>query len=80
MCWRLIFGKCEIFVVVILVCGLGKYSSVRGDFLVKGLVREILVCIRSFLRIDRKNVGCFVVKGKVVKDWLLSCIETGISI
>lgn len=79
VCWRLTSGKCEIPAVVTLVCGLGKHSSVRGDSPVKGLVREILVRTRSPLRIDRKNVGCFVAKGKAVKDWLLSCTETGTS-
>lgn len=55
---------------VTVVCGSGKHSNVRGESPVKGLVKEMIVRMRSPLRIDRKNIGCLVAKGKVLKDWL----------
>ncbi|CAL1372886.1 unnamed protein product [Linum trigynum] len=55
---------------VVVVCGSGKHSSVRGQSPVKRLVKEIVVRTGSPLRIDRKNKGCFIAKGKVVKEWL----------
>lgn len=62
--------KCVVFVEIVVVFGFGKYSSVRGELLVKVLVKKMMVCIGSFMRIDRKNVGCFIVKGKIVKEWI----------
>ncbi|XP_054780429.1 pentatricopeptide repeat-containing protein At2g17033 isoform X2 [Prosopis cineraria] len=56
---------------IVVVCGSGKHSSVRGESPVKMLVKEMMVKMRSPLRIDRKNNGCFVAKGKAVRDWLL---------
>ena len=55
---------------VTVVCGLGKHSNVRGKSPVKGLVRNMLVRMKSPMRNDRKNIGCFIGKGKVVRDWL----------
>ncbi|KAM7259610.1 hypothetical protein ACFE04_015351 [Oxalis oulophora] len=55
---------------VTVVCGSGKHSSVRGESSVKGLVKWIMVQTKSPMRIDRKNIGCFVAKGTAVKDWL----------
>ncbi|KAK3000873.1 hypothetical protein RJ639_021103 [Escallonia herrerae] len=52
------------------VCGAGKHSIVRGDSPVKGLVKEMMVRMKSPMRIDRKNIGCFIAKGRVMKDWL----------
>ncbi|GAV86601.1 PPR domain-containing protein [Cephalotus follicularis] len=63
-------GKFALPAEIILVCGSGKHSSVRGESPVKGMVREIMVRTRSPMRIDRKNIGCFIAKGKVVRDWL----------
>ncbi|KAI4350246.1 hypothetical protein L6164_004718 [Bauhinia variegata] len=60
----------EIPAQVVVVCGSGKHSNVRGESSVKGLVKEMMLKLRSPLRVDRKNSGCFVAKGKVVKDWL----------
>ncbi|KAI9110952.1 hypothetical protein K1719_018072 [Acacia pycnantha] len=56
---------------VVVVCGLGKHSNLRGQSPVKMLVKEMMVKMTSPLRIDdRKNNGCFVAKGKTVRDWL----------
>ncbi|KAK7838616.1 pentatricopeptide repeat-containing protein At2g17033 [Quercus suber] len=63
-------GKYVIPREITLVCGLGKHSNVRGESPVKILVRKMLVRLKSPMRNDRKNVGCFVAKGKVVRDWL----------
>ncbi|KAH9602659.1 hypothetical protein KSS87_014125 [Heliosperma pusillum] len=63
-------GKYEIPGEMRVVCGIGKHSSIRGDSPVKGMVREILVRAGSPLRIDRKNTGCFIAKGKTVVNWL----------
>lgn len=52
------------------VCGVGKHSVIRGESPVKGLVKEMLIQMKSPLKIDRKNVGCFVAHGKVFLDWL----------
>ncbi|KAL4616312.1 hypothetical protein ACB092_07G189900 [Castanea dentata] len=63
-------GKYVIPREITLVCGLGKHSNVRDESPVKILVRKMLVRLKSPMRNDRKNVGCFVAKGKVVRDWL----------
>lgn len=63
-------GKYVIPREITLVCGLGKHSNVRGESPVKILVRKMLVRLKSPMRNDRKNVGCFVAKGKVVRYWL----------
>ncbi|XP_077219652.1 pentatricopeptide repeat-containing protein At2g17033-like, partial [Tasmannia lanceolata] len=52
------------------VCGSGKYSSIRGESPVKALVSEMMFRMSSPLKIDRKNTGRFVARGKAVKDWL----------
>ncbi|XP_073026059.1 pentatricopeptide repeat-containing protein At2g17033-like [Primulina eburnea] len=52
------------------VCGSGKHSSTKGEPPVKGLVKEMMIRMKCPLRIDRKNTGCFIAKGKVFKDWL----------
>lgn len=55
---------------VIVICGSGNHSIVRGESPLKALIKEIMVRTGSPLRIDRKNTGCFVSKGKAVKNWL----------
>uniref|UniRef100_A0A5B6YLB4 Smr domain-containing protein n=1 Tax=Davidia involucrata TaxID=16924 RepID=A0A5B6YLB4_DAVIN len=52
------------------VCGSGKHSTVRGESPVKGLVKEMMVRMKCPMRIDRNNIGCFLAKGRVVRDWL----------
>ncbi|KAL5984066.1 hypothetical protein ACLOJK_018168 [Asimina triloba] len=52
------------------VCGSGKHSNVSRKSPVKGLVSEMMFRMNSPLKIDRKNVGKFVAKGKTVKEWL----------
>ncbi|KAK3006541.1 hypothetical protein RJ639_017696, partial [Escallonia herrerae] len=47
------------------VCGVGKHSIVRGDSPVKGLVKEMMVRMKNPMRIDRKNIGCFIAKGRL---------------
>lgn len=55
---------------VTVVCGSGKHSSVRGESPVRVLVQKVLVNMESPLKVDRKNNGCFIAKGKAVKNWL----------
>ncbi|XP_055808288.1 pentatricopeptide repeat-containing protein At2g17033 [Solanum dulcamara] len=55
---------------IIVVCGAGKHSVVRGDSPVKRLIKEILLRIGCPLRVDRKNIGCFISKGKSFMEWL----------
>ncbi|XP_072979793.1 pentatricopeptide repeat-containing protein At2g17033 isoform X1 [Typha angustifolia] len=52
------------------VCGLGKHSSKRGESPVKMLALEIFFRMKSPMRLDRKNGGRFIGRGKVVKEWL----------
>lgn len=52
------------------VCGSGKHSIVRGESPIKKLVSELIFRLKCPMRIDRRNVGKFVAKGKVVMDWL----------
>ncbi|XP_042503789.1 pentatricopeptide repeat-containing protein At2g17033 [Macadamia integrifolia] len=66
-------GRLVVPAAIIVVCGAGRHSGVRGESLVKALVKEMMVRLKSPLRIDRKNVGCFVAKGKAVKEWL--CLQ-----
>ncbi|XP_004292639.1 PREDICTED: pentatricopeptide repeat-containing protein At2g17033 [Fragaria vesca subsp. vesca] len=63
-------AECVVPAEVVIVCGLGKHSSVRGESPVKDLVKEMMHQMESPMRIDRKNVGCFIAKGRAVKDWL----------
>lgn len=70
MRYRFDCGKYVVPAEVVIVCGLGKHSSVRGESPVKDLVKEMMHRMESPMRIDRKNVGCFIAKGRAVKDWL----------
>ncbi|XP_050230767.1 pentatricopeptide repeat-containing protein At2g17033 isoform X1 [Mercurialis annua] len=63
-------GKYVIPSEIRLVCGSGKHSIIRGESPVKSMVKEIMVRTKSPMRIDRKNTGCFIAKGKIVKEWL----------
>ncbi|CAN4125188.1 unnamed protein product [Withania somnifera] len=55
---------------IIVVCGAGKHSVVRGESPVKRLIKDILLQLGCPLRIDRKNIGCFIAKGKTFMEWL----------
>ncbi|PIN25708.1 hypothetical protein CDL12_01502 [Handroanthus impetiginosus] len=55
---------------ILVVCGCGKHSSTRGESPIKSLAKEIIIRMKCPLRMDGKNVGCFVAKGKIFKDWL----------
>lgn len=61
---------CVVPAEVAIITGLGKHSSIRGESMLKQLVKDLLVRMRCPLRIDRRNVGCFVAKGRVLKEWL----------
>lgn len=67
---RFQLGQEDIPAEVRIICGSGKHSTVRGESPVKHLVKELMIRTKSPLRIDRKNIGCFVAKGKVCKSWL----------
>ncbi|KAJ1690421.1 hypothetical protein LUZ63_014576 [Rhynchospora breviuscula] len=54
---------------VSVVCGIGKHS-VSGKSTVRSLVSKILSRMDAPLRLDRKNTGRFVGRGKAVKDWI----------
>ncbi|KAK2458960.1 Pentatricopeptide repeat (PPR) superfamily protein [Trifolium repens] len=60
----------EIPAEITVVCGVGKHSNVRGESPVKALVKEMMMKMKGPLRIDRKNNGCFIAKGKTIKIWL----------
>ncbi|CAA7021979.1 unnamed protein product [Microthlaspi erraticum] len=62
--------KCVVPAEIVVVSGSGKHSNVRGESPVKALVKKIMVRTGSPMRIDRKNVGSFIAKGKTVKEWL----------
>ncbi|KAJ0089368.1 hypothetical protein Patl1_32853 [Pistacia atlantica] len=70
MRFRFSDGNYAIPAEVTVVCGLGKHSSVRGESPVKAMVKKIVIRTNCPLRIDRNNIGCFVGKGHVVKNWL----------
>ncbi|XP_022898676.1 pentatricopeptide repeat-containing protein At2g17033 [Olea europaea var. sylvestris] len=55
---------------ILVVCGSGKHSAVRGESPVKGLAKQIMLRLKCPMRIDRKNIGCLIGKGKVFKEWL----------
>lgn len=55
---------------ITVVCGSGKHSTVRGESPVKAMVKKMMVRTSSPLRVHRNNIGCFIAKGHVVKDWL----------
>lgn len=57
---------------ILVVCGRGKHSSARGESPVRDLAKEMIVRMKCPLRIDRKNVGCLIAKGKTFKDWLVN--------
>lgn len=61
---------------VVVVCGVGKHSVVRGGSPVKGLVKEMMMQMKSPLKINRKNVGCFIAHGKVFMNWLCQIPST----
>ncbi|KAI6701008.1 hypothetical protein NL676_015332 [Syzygium grande] len=67
---RLGGGEYVIPAEVTVVCGSGKHSAIRGESPVKQMVKAMLNRLRSPMRIDRRNVGCFVAKGRVLKNWL----------
>ncbi|XP_006297442.2 pentatricopeptide repeat-containing protein At2g17033 isoform X1 [Capsella rubella] len=62
--------KCVVPAEIVVVSGSGKHSNVRGESPVKAMVKKIMVRTKSPMRIDRKNVGSFIAKGKNVKEWL----------
>ncbi|KAJ0077185.1 hypothetical protein Patl1_35865 [Pistacia atlantica] len=70
MRFRFSDGNYAIPAEVTVVCGLGKHSSVRGESPVKAMVKKMVIRTNCPLRIDRNNIGCFVGKGHVVKNWL----------
>ncbi|KAJ8767041.1 hypothetical protein K2173_012552 [Erythroxylum novogranatense] len=67
---RSIEGKQVFPTEITVVCGSGKHSSIRGESPIKCMVKELVTRRRSPLRIDRKNTGCFVAKGKAIIEWL----------
>ncbi|CAJ1977647.1 unnamed protein product [Sphenostylis stenocarpa] len=69
--WRRLSDlNCGVPAEVTVVCGLGNHSSVRGDSKVRVLVQKMMVNMGSPLKVDRKNNGCFIAKGKAFKNWL----------
>ncbi|ESW14786.1 hypothetical protein PHAVU_007G017200 [Phaseolus vulgaris] len=69
--WRRLNGlSCGVPAEVTVVCGLGNHSRVFGESKVRVLVQKMMVKMGSPLKVDRKNNGCFVAKGKAVQNWL----------
>lgn len=63
-------GNKQIPAEITVVCGSGKHSRIRGESPVKALVKKMMIRTQSPLKINRKNTGCFVAKGHIVRDWL----------
>ncbi|KAL8234378.1 hypothetical protein R6Q59_020478 [Mikania micrantha] len=61
---------------VVVVCGIGKHSVIRGESPVKRLVKEMMLQMKSPLKIDRRNPGCFVAHGNVFVNWLCQISST----
>ncbi|KAI4342215.1 hypothetical protein MLD38_026865 [Melastoma candidum] len=55
---------------ITVICGAGKHSKVRGESPVKQMVKRVLNRLRSPMRIDMRNTGCFICKGRALKQWL----------
>ncbi|VFQ93095.1 unnamed protein product [Cuscuta campestris] len=54
------------------VCGKGSHSVVRFKSPLQELVQKMVVQLDLPLRNDSETIGCFVAKGKILKDWMLS--------
>ncbi|KAG4160294.1 hypothetical protein ERO13_D02G227800v2 [Gossypium hirsutum] len=67
--------ECVVPPQITVVCGTGKHSSVRGESPVKTLIKAMMVQMKSPMRIDRKNIGCFIAKGQVVRNWLIQSLD-----
>ncbi|KAK8481716.1 hypothetical protein V6N13_018371 [Hibiscus sabdariffa] len=67
--------ECVIPAQITIVCGSGKHSSVRGESPVKTLIKAMMVRMKSPMKINRKNIGCFIAKGQVVKNWLSQLMD-----
>ncbi|KAG4209534.1 hypothetical protein ERO13_A03G206400v2 [Gossypium hirsutum] len=67
--------ECVVPAQITVVCGTGKHSSVRGESPVKTLSKAMMVQMKSPMRIDRKNIGCFIAKGQVVRNWLIQSLD-----
>ncbi|KAB2091847.1 hypothetical protein ES319_A03G222800v1 [Gossypium barbadense] len=67
--------ECVVPAQITVVCGTGKHSSVRGESPVKTLIKAMMVQMKSPMRIDRKNIGCFIAKGQVVRNWLIQSLD-----
>ncbi|XP_065016289.1 pentatricopeptide repeat-containing protein At2g17033-like [Musa acuminata AAA Group] len=52
------------------ICGSGKHSERRGRSPIKDLVSEMMFRKSSPMRIDSKNPGRFVARGKAVWEWM----------
>lgn len=53
-----------------IVCGTGKHSRKVAVSPIKQMVSEMMFRLESPMKMDRKNVGRFVAKGKMVNKWL----------
>ncbi|TYH85632.1 hypothetical protein ES332_D02G281400v1 [Gossypium tomentosum] len=67
--------ECVVPPQITVVCGTGKHSSVRGESPVKTLIKAMMVQMKSPMRIDRKNIGCFIARGQVVRNWLIQSLD-----
>ncbi|CAL9104317.1 unnamed protein product [Musa textilis] len=52
------------------ICGSGKHSERRGRSPVKDVVSEMMFRTSSPMRVDTKNPGRFVARGKAVREWM----------
>ncbi|XP_027365017.1 pentatricopeptide repeat-containing protein At2g17033 isoform X2 [Abrus precatorius] len=76
---RLNHSNCGVPAQITVVCGSGKHSSVRGESPVRVLVQKMMVNMGGPLKVDRKNNGCFIAKGKAVKNWLCELRKPGMN-
>lgn len=64
---RFTSGEYKVPAESMVVSGLGKHNSVRGQLWEKALVWEIMHRRKSSLRVDQNNMGWFIAKGRCVK-------------
>ncbi|KAF6135625.1 hypothetical protein GIB67_028196 [Kingdonia uniflora] len=68
---RFASGSSDVPAEIIVICGLGKHSTLMGESPVKALISEMLRRLSSPMKLARKKGGSFVAKGKAVREWLL---------
>ncbi|KAL5079003.1 hypothetical protein RYX36_007424, partial [Vicia faba] len=58
----------EIIAEIIVVCGVGKHRSEKGESSIKALGQKMLMEMKSPLRIDKRKMDALLVKVKLLKS------------